>query len=107
MRIPKEAAIADDKLNRYLLVERPWDDKSGFLRRAGFTPKNWTDLRAAIREATDSTDAVEDGGNEYGAFYRVEGVLVGPVATIPVTLIWMQREADQSFYFVTLKPRKG
>ena len=37
--------IADDKLTRYLLVPREWDEKSGFLARAGFTPVNWTVLR--------------------------------------------------------------
>lgn len=106
MRIPEDAIIADDKLNRYLLVERPWDDKSGFLHRAGFTLETWTDLRDAIRMLAGSTDAVEENGNEYGTFYRVEGPLVGPITTLPVTLIWMQRAADKRFHFVTLKPRK-
>jgi hypothetical protein len=106
MRIPEDAVVADEKLNRYLLIERPWDDKSGFLRRAGFTLETWTDLRDAIRGLAGSADAVEENGSGYGTFYRVEGMLVGPIATLPVTLIWMQRAADKQFHFVTLKPRK-
>jgi len=86
MRIPSDAAIDETKFTGYLLVQRPWDDKSGYVRRAGFELKHWPDLRAAIRRLADAVDAVEDGSNEYGAFYCVEGMLEG---------------------FVTLKPSKG
>jgi hypothetical protein len=106
MRIPPEAIIADDKLTIYLLAQRQWDDKSGFLRRAGFTLDNWNDLRLAIRGLSNSVEAVDDGRNEYGTFYRIDGSLIGPVETLAVTLIWMRRSVDQRFYFVTLKPRK-
>jgi hypothetical protein len=34
-------------------VQRPWDDKSGYLRRAGLELKNWPDLRSAIRRLYD------------------------------------------------------
>jgi hypothetical protein len=71
MRIPSDATIDETKFTNYLLVQRPWDDKSGYLRRAGFELKNWPDLRAAIRRLADAVDAVEDGSNEYGTFYRV------------------------------------
>ena len=106
MRIPDDAIIAEDKLTRYLLVPRPWDDKSGFLRRAGFAPDKWMQLRDAIRTLADSAEAVEDGANEYGTFYRVDGPLVGPAMSPAVSLIWMRRAVDQRFHFVTLKPRR-
>jgi hypothetical protein len=70
MRIPADAAIDEAKFTDYLLVQRPWDDKSGYLRRSGFELRNWTDLRDAIRRLADEVDAVEDGSNEYGTFYR-------------------------------------
>lgn len=73
MRIPADAVIDDAKLTEYLLVQRPWDDKSGYLHRAGFNLENWTELRQAIRRLADAVDAVEDGSNEYGTFYRTEG----------------------------------
>jgi hypothetical protein len=98
-RYGSAAALADD-------LQRPWDDKSGYLRRAGFELKNWPDLRAAIRRLADAIDAVEDGSSEYGTFYRVEGMLDGPNGTLPVVCIWMKRAIDGKFRFVTLKPSK-
>ena len=107
MRIPPDATIDETKFTGYLLVQRPWDDKSGYLRRAGFELKNWPDLRAAIRRLADAVDAVEDGSNEYGTFYRVEGMLEGPTGNLPVVCIWMKQAIDGSFRFVTVKPSKG
>jgi hypothetical protein len=104
MRIPSDATIGDTKLTHYLLVERPWDDKSGYLRPVGFELKNWPDLRSAIRQLADNVDAIEDGSNQYGTFYRVEGRLSGPVGNLEVVCIWMRRVIDDSVHFVTLKP---
>jgi hypothetical protein len=52
----------------------------------------------------DDVDAIEDGSNEYGTFYRVEGTLKGPKDNLEVVCIWMRRSIDGSFHFVTLKP---
>lgn len=106
MRIPSDATIDDTKLTNYLLVQRPWDDKSGYLRRAGFELKNSPDLRDAIRRLADAVDAVEDSRNEYGTFYRVEGTLAGPAANVQVVCIWMKQAIDGRFRFVTLKPSR-
>lgn len=107
MRIPSDATIDDTKLTDYLLVQRPWDDKSRYLRTAGFELPNWQHLANAIRRLAGAVDAIEDGSNEYGTFYRVEGMLEGPTGTVPVVCIWMKRAIDGRFYFVTLKPSKG
>ncbi len=107
MRIPSDATIDDTKLTDYLLVQRPWDDKSGFLRRAGFELKNWADLRTAIRRLADTGDVIEDSSNEYGTFFRVEGPLEGPTGNLQVVCIWMKQAIDGRFRFVTLKPSKG
>lgn len=104
MRIPPDATIDETKFTSYLLVQRPWDDKSGYLRGAGFELKNWLDLRAAIRRLADAVDAVEDGSNEYGTFYRVGGMLEGPTGNLRVVCIWMKQAIDGKFRFVTLKP---
>jgi hypothetical protein len=56
MRIPSDAIIDDAKLTSYLLVPRPWDDKSAYLRRAGFELKNWSALRAAVRQLAQALD---------------------------------------------------
>jgi hypothetical protein len=34
-----------EKLTRYLLVAREWDDKSKFLAQAGFTQKPWKEVK--------------------------------------------------------------
>ncbi len=105
MRIPPDAEIPQQKLTRYLLVPRTADDKSKFLAQAGFGSENADELRSAIRAMASSLDAVEDGDNEYGTFYRVDGKLAGTGGRIlPVSLIWIEWKVDGSFHFVTLKP---
>jgi hypothetical protein len=52
----------------------------------------------------EDADASEDGSNEYGTFYRVEGMLDGPSGNLPVVCIWMKQAVDGKFRFVTLKP---
>jgi hypothetical protein len=106
MRIPSDATIDDTKLTNYLLLPRPWDDKSRYLRGGGFELKNWSDLGSAIRQQAADVDAIEDGSNEYGTFYRVEGALKGPTGNLQVVCIWMKRAIDGRFYFVTLKPSR-
>jgi hypothetical protein len=105
MIIPEDAAIPEEKLTNYLLVPRPWDDKAKFLGQAGFEQENADELMAGIRRMAIGVDATEDGTNEYGSFYRVEGNLVGPDGQeLPVVTIWLRWHSDGSFHFVTLKP---
>jgi hypothetical protein len=107
VRIPTDAIIPDDKLTRYLLVYKARNDKSKFLAQAGFTQENPEALRAAIQAVAESGEAVEDRTNEYGTFYQVEGELTGTnEVNLSVTTIWLQRQIDCKFQFVTLKPRK-
>ncbi len=105
MRIPNDAVIPQDKLTKYLLVSRPWDDKSKFLAQAGFDQSNPDELMASIRDMAIAVDGREDGTNEYGTFYCVEGNLVGPHGrSLAVATIWIRWHSDGSFHFVTLKP---
>ena len=105
MTIPPDANIPDSKLSQYLLVPRPWDDKSKYLAQAGFELSNPQALLAAIRQQAAANPAVEAGENEYGAFFRVEGNLTGPNGIeLPVVTIWLQWHTDGSMHFVTLKP---
>jgi hypothetical protein len=108
MKIPAEAIIDPSKLTDYLLVARPWDDKSKFLGQAGFKCNSPQLLEAAIRQLAADAEATDDGVNEYGTFWRVDGALLGPNGvTLDVTAIWLQWLADGSFHFVTLKPRRN
>jgi hypothetical protein len=105
LRIPPDAVIPEEKLTHYLLVPRVEDDKSKFLAQAGFTQDNPTELLTVIRQLADIAEAVEDGNNQFGDFYRVEGYLTGPNGhTVAVVLIWLQWYQDKSFHFITLKP---
>jgi hypothetical protein len=105
MRIPDDAVIADNKLSQYLLVPREVGDKSKFLALAGFTLENADTLVAAIRELNTSAEALEDGTNEYGDFYRIEGMITGPNGReIAIVTIWLRWHLDGTFHFVTLKP---
>lgn len=64
-------------------------------------------LRSAIRLLAASSEAVEDGISQYGTFYRVEGELIGANGlSLSVILIWLRRQHDGQFQFITLKPRK-
>lgn len=107
MRIPVDAIIPEEKLTRYLLMPRARDDKSKFLAQAGLTQENPEALLAALRLLADSAEAVEDGKNQYGTFYRVEGEIEGVNGrNLAVVTIWIRWELDGSFHFVTLKPQR-
>lgn len=64
--MPPDAVIDETKFTNYLLVPRPWNDKSGYLLQAGFELKNWPNLLTAVRRLADAVDAVEDRTNDYG-----------------------------------------
>jgi len=104
MHIPPEAEIPREKLTHYLLVPKPLDDKSRFLARAGFDTANPEVLETAIRTLAAAEPALHDGTNEYGNFWRVEGLLTGPERGILVVTIWLEWHTDGRFRFVTLKP---
>jgi hypothetical protein len=108
MKIPADAIIPSEKLTRYLLIPKPQDDKSKFLAKGGFTLDNPDDLLTAIRQLIQKENAQQDGVNEYGIFYRVEGYLKGiNNYNLAVITIWIQWYKDKSFHFVTLKPKKN
>ncbi len=105
MRIPANAIIFQPKLTQYLLVLKPRNDKSQFLAQAGFTLDNWQDLEAAIRQLNLSAEALPDRTNEYGTFYNVSGKLKSiNRIDLSVVTVWLLRQNDGQFQFVTLKP---
>ena len=105
MKIPVDAIISQPKLTRYLLVFKPRNDKSQFLAQAGFTLNNWQALETAIRELNRSAEAFPDRTNEYGTFYNVCGIIKGVnEINLSVVTVWLLRQQDNQFQFVTLKP---
>ncbi len=84
------------------------NDKSKFLAQAGFTQNNPDELKLAIYQLISIVELIEDLTNEYGTFYRVEGILIGiNQKKLSVVTIWLKRKIDDQFQFVTLKPKKG
>jgi hypothetical protein len=50
-------------------------------------------------------EAIEEKSNEYGIFYQVKGELIGVNGvSLSVVTVWLQRQIDGKFQFVTLKP---
>lgn len=107
MKIPPDAIIPMEKLTQYLLVWRAKDDKSKFLAQAGFQRENPEVLLKAIQELIEQAEAIQESSNDYGVFFRIEGDLRGPnEKVLAVITIWLRWNLDNSFHFVTLKPRK-
>jgi DNA-binding IclR family transcriptional regulator len=107
VKVPEDSIIPNDKITRYLLVQKARNDKSKFLAQAGFTTANPEALRTAIQSIAERGEAIENRRNEYGVFYQVVGELVGTNGiTLIVVTIWLQRQIDGKFQFVTLKPLK-
>ncbi|MDM7987258.1 MAG: hypothetical protein QUS13_07995 [Smithella sp.] len=75
MKIPLDAEIPEDKLIKYLLVKREFDDKSKFLLSAGFALENYDVLIQELRKLISRRDAVKEREGPYGVFYSASGTL--------------------------------
>jgi hypothetical protein len=106
MKLQGNILIPPAKLTQYLLVPKERNDKSQFLAQAGFTLETPETLETAIRQLIQTHEAIRDRESEYGTFYNVEGILIGPTDSLTVVTIWLERAADGMIQFVTLKPSK-
>lgn len=78
MKLPSNPIIAAEKLTRYLLVQREFDDKSQFLRQAGYTLENWEQLEQDLRLQVLPNDAVLIEQTVYGNIFEIRASLTGP-----------------------------
>jgi hypothetical protein len=107
VKIPADAIIPEHKLTRYLLIYKVRSDKSKFLAQAGFTLQNPEALHTALRTLIETNEAVEDRMDKYGKYYQVAGILTGTNGiSLSVITVWLQRQIDGNFQFITLTPRK-
>jgi hypothetical protein len=106
VKLPEDVMIAPAKLNRYLLIWRPADDKSKFLASAGYTIDNWPQLEADLRRQILPLNAVlSQETNRFGQVYEICGNLVGPNGTsLAVVTIWMMEFGTGVVKFITLYP---
>ena len=78
MKLPSNTIIAPEKLTRYLLVQREFDDKSQFLQQAGYTLENWEQLEQDLRLQVLPNDAVLIEQTVYGNIFEIRSSLTGP-----------------------------
>ena len=108
MKLPSDAVIAPEKLTKYLLVQREFDDKSQFLRQAGCTLENWEQLEQDLRLQVLPSHAVPIEQTDYGDIFEICSGLIGPNGkTLFVRTIWMNELRSGITKFITLYPDKG
>ncbi|MFM7903777.1 MAG: hypothetical protein ACKPA9_00965 [Microcystis sp.] len=74
-----------------------------------FSPDYFKKLSAITTQKKLETISINtlDQLIEYGTFYRVEGELISSnQVRLSVVTIWLKRNLDHQFQFITLKPRK-
>ena len=107
MKLQEDAIIAREKITDYLLKWRPDNDKSQFLKRAGYSQSNWRRLLEDIRNHILTLEAEFLEGTAYGELWKIRGTLKGPNGTsISVVTIWMKEKYTGLTKFITLFPDK-
>lgn len=103
--VPKHAFIDPQKITKYLMVERDYDDKSKFLKMLGFSADDPEAISDAILEANLGQTATR--GREFpdGTSYTVHTELVGPQNSRRTLFVWNFREDDE-VTLVTMFPRE-
>jgi len=106
MVISRDAVIPVEKIRDYLLKWIEKDDKSGFLKRAGYSRENYQKLIDDIREQLLPAEAVLQERRPEGELYRIRGTLRGPNGReLRVRTVWLLSEGPEP-RFITLVPDK-
>jgi hypothetical protein len=102
--LDRQATIAEAKLTKYLLIERPKDDKSGFLAQAEYNLDNWRQLRQELRQFL-LTQATLHKKTNFGDIYEIKGILVGVNGiNLRIATYWIVDSLTNETKFVTLLP---
>jgi hypothetical protein len=105
MRLPRDAAVAREKITQYLLIRQSRSDKSAFLERGGFRAGNPDALIKAIEAIRDRGDAQLVDENKFGRYFEAVGILNGPLGVnLRVKTIWMTEHLSGATKFITLVP---
>jgi len=97
--------IAESKLTHYLLVPLPKDDKSNYLRLAGYQMDNWPILKRDLLTLAETNKAVFEGATVFGNSFSIIGTLTGPNGrSLVVKTIWMKENKTGFAKFITLYP---
>lgn len=107
MKLESPLTVAERKLTHYLLAYRDKDDKSNYLRLAGYTPENWPVLERDLLALANLGEAVFEGEDGYGPSYSVTGELTGPNGRVlRIKTIWKRDVDEEITKFITLYPPK-
>lgn len=107
MKLPADSLIDPRKVTHYLLVRRDMDDKSGFLRLAGYEPHHASRLVEDIRSLL-LLEAAPTETTEYAEKFAICGVLTGPNGRrLRVRTIWAKLLTTGETRFVTLYPDRS
>ncbi len=106
MKLSEQAIIAPKKITHYLLKWQPDNDKSEFLKRAGYTLSNWGKLAEDIRSQLRN-EAEFSRKTPYGDLYEIHGEIAGPIGVcLKIVTIWMREYKSGRTKFITLFPDK-
>jgi len=106
LKLSETAVIAPEKITHYLLKWQPDNDKSEFLRRAGYTLANWKRLREDIRIQLKK-EAELSRRTLHGDMFKIRGEIIAPKGiTLRVVTIWMAEYKSGQTKFITLFPNK-
>jgi hypothetical protein len=105
VKLPADAAIALEKLTKYLLVKQARGDKSAFLAEAGYTTLNPDQLLHDLRSQVLSKEAILIGQTKFGKLYEIRALLTGPNgAALRIRSIWIKEHLSGVTKFITLVP---
>lgn len=97
--------ISESKLTNYLLVFLPRDDKSNYLRLAGYELHNWQILKKDLLALVETEEAVSESVGIYGETFSIISHLTGPNGRqLTVKTIWMTEKKTGFTKFITLYP---
>ena len=103
MYLNPKSIISPRKLNEYLLIPLPKDDKSEYLAKGGYNLGNWQQLEQDLREQILPLEAQPTVKTQYGQKYQIISSLICPNGKVlTIKTIWIVTE--QTTQFVTLFP---
>lgn len=105
MKLEPPFLLAESKLSDYLLIPLPKDDKSNYLRLAGYELDNWTVLKDDLMKLVQTADALFERTTIFGDTFSITGNLTGPNGRLLlVKTIWMKEYKTGLTKFITLYP---
>lgn len=105
MKLEPPFLLAESKLTNYLLIPLPRDDKSNYLRLAGYQLDNWQILQRDLLTLIETSDATFEMSSVFGDSYSIVGSLTGPNGrSLLVKTIWMKENKTGFTKFITLYP---